>query len=276
MIETLKPFHDELKVLRKDIKAETVSQIAKKSLRNTAENLAIRWLNEIMPQLSGSEAFSDGALDRYNSGFERLLKLSAPNNQKKSYLETLNELTKNFRDDLILPVQSGQFLSVSDSRFDELFSDIGGVVEDEYLNEAVQCAKLGFRRAAVVLGWGAAIDHIHRKIEEIGFSDFNVCSASMASQAKGRFKKFSQTQNVMSISELRMVFDTTILWILEGKGLIDSNQHTRLKSCFDMRCHGAHPGDAPISEFNLLSFFSDLDQIVFSNPRLAIAQNSTI
>jgi hypothetical protein len=92
----------------------------------------------------------------------------------------------------------------------------------------------------------------------------------MASQTKGRYKRFNQPQSVASISELREVFDTTILWIVEGMGLIDSNQRIRLRSCFDMRCHGAHPGDAPITEFNLLSFFSDIDQIVLSNPKFVV------
>jgi hypothetical protein len=92
----------------------------------------------------------------------------------------------------------------------------------------------------------------------------------MASQTKGRFKKFNAVQNVSSISELREVFDTIILWVLEGLELIDTNQHTRLRSCFDLRCQCAHPGDAPITEYNLLSFFSDLNEIVLRNEKFKI------
>ena len=92
----------------------------------------------------------------------------------------------------------------------------------------------------------------------------------MASQQTGRYKKFNQVQSVNSIGEIRGVFDTIVLWIVEGIGLIDSNQHTRLRSCFDIRCQSAHPGDARITSFNLLSFFSDLDQIVFSNTKFQL------
>ena len=74
-------------------------------------------------------------------------------------------------------------------------------------------------------------------------------------------------QNVSSLSETREVFDTVILWVLEGMGLIDSNQHTRLRSCFDMRCQCAHPGDAPVTQYNLVSYFSDLNEIVFKNDK---------
>ena len=69
---------------------------------------------------------------------------------------------------------------------------------------------------------------------------------------------------------LQEVFDRPLLWVLEGMGMIDTNEHTRLGSCFDMRCHGAHPGNAPITSYNLMSFFSDLDQIVFMNPKFKL------
>ena len=108
-------------------------------------------------------------------------------------------------------------------------------------------------------------------IESSGFGHFNVASARMASETKGRFKRFNAPQNVQSISDLRAVFDTQILWILEGMGLIDLNQHTRLRACFELRTQSAHPGDAPVTEYNLLSFFSDLKEIVFKNPRFVTA-----
>ena len=206
----------------------------------------------------------------YQEGFTRLIKVSAPNNLRRSYLDTLDALIRPFRADLIIPAQQGVIGAASPTAFDTFFASISNPEENDYLREAVACARAGFHRAAVVLGWSAAVDRIHRKIEALGFSQFNVTSAQMASQKTGRFKKFSQTQNVNSLSELREIFDTAVLWIIEGMGLVDSNQHTRLRSCFEMRCHGAHPGEAPITPFNLLSFFSDLDQIVLSNPKFTV------
>lgn len=267
--DDLKGFLSSLKALRRDIKAETVTQIGKKSLRSETETLGSRWFSDIAPALSAGNHFSAELLERYSAGFARLIKLSAPNNLKKSYTDTLDELVMSFRDDFIIPVQQGQVGTAQPDAFEGFF---GGVddIEDAYLQEAVACAKAGYYRAAAVLGWSAAVDRIHRKVESLGFSQFNVTSAKLASQTKGRYRRFNQTQNVGSLSELREVFDTTLLWIIEGMGLIDSNQHTRLRSCFDMRCHGAHPGDAPITEYNLLSFLSDIDQIVLSNPKFKL------
>ncbi len=265
MDKQLKTFHDDLKTLRRDLKAEANPQVAKKGLRERAEGLGSRWFSDLSPGLS-QLGFSAELVDRYSAACARLIKLSAPNNLKKSYLDALDSLIKPMRDELILPIKSGAVSEAAKSPFNEFVSNLEGVEESEYFQESLNCAKSGYLRAAAVLGWCAGIDRVHRKIEAMGFSKFNVTSAQMASQSKGRYKRFNQTQNVTSISELREVFDTTILWIIEGMGLIDSNQHTRLRSCFEMRCHSAHPGEAPITEYNLLSFFSDLQQIVLENP----------
>ena len=270
MVNGLKAFLADLKQLRRDIKAESVSQIAKRTLREHAEGLGSKWFSDLSPRLASNTSFSAELIEKYSRGCARLIKLSAPNNLKKSYVEALDDLIKPFRNELILPAQQRQAGGSSAGSFDTFFSEISDAEENDYLREAISCARFRYYRAAAVLGWCAAIDRIHRKIETLGFSQFNVTSAQMASQTKGRFKRFNQTQNVNSMSELREVFDTTILWVVEAMGLIDSNQHTRLRSCFDMRCHGAHPGDAPITEYNLLSFFSDIDQIVLSNAKFAI------
>lgn len=270
---TLKAFQDDLKVLRRDIKAESNPQVAKRGLRERAENLGSRWFDEIVPGLSRL-GFSPEVIEKYSAACARLIKLSAPNNLKKSYLETLDVLIKSMRNELILPIKSGANSRVALSPFNEFVANLEGAEEGAYFRESLDCAKSGYLRAAAVLGWCAAIDRIHRKIEAHGFVKFNVTSAQMASQNKGRFKRFNQSQNVTSIGELREVFDTTILWIIEGMGLIDSNQHTRLRSCFEMRCHSAHPGEAPITEYNLLSFFSDLQHIVLENPSFEIVANS--
>ena len=52
--------------------------------------------------------------------------------------------------------------------------------------------------------------------------------------------------------------------------LIDANQHERLSICFTMRNNAAHPGEATITEPNLLSAFSDLKTIVFDNPKFKL------
>jgi len=268
MTDDLKQLLEELKALRKALKAGSSDRVSKKGLRELANELGTRWHKNISPELR--KAMSKEIMERYDAAFTRLIRLSAPNNLRTSYMQTLGEIIPPFREDLIIPSEQGNLLSAPPSAFDCFFAGLSNPEESDYMREAIACARAGHLRAAAVLGWSAAVDRVHRKIEAIGFRHFNVASAQMASQQSGRYKRFNQTQNVNSISEIREVFDNIVLWVIEGMGLIDSNQHTRLRSCFDMRCQSAHPGDAPITQFNLLSFFSDLEQIIFVNPKFAL------
>jgi hypothetical protein len=209
-------------------------------------------------------------LDRYSVQFAALLKLANPNNLRSRYLEVLKDAVKKFRDDLIIPIQTEPKHVEDVSLLSKMLTDLPNEAENIYLKEAINCATQGFLRAAAVLGWCTAVDRIHRTVEKIGFSKFNTVSQQMASATSGRFKRFGSQQNVSSLSDLREVFDSNILWILEGMRLIDSNQHTRLRSCFELRCQCGHPGDAPVTEYNLLSFFSDINEIILQNSTFSI------
>jgi len=273
VLEELKTFVAKVKELRSRVKAVKSDTIGQRAIRTRAETLGSQWCNDLGSRLKAASGIDPALLEKYTTQFSRLIKLSAPSNLKSSYLAVLNGVTKGFRNDFILPIQQGKVSFGSQaSAFDKFLLRIAHSDEGDYFKETLSCAARGYFRAATVMGWCTAIDRIHHKIEEIGFPKFNVTSAQMASQTSGRFKKFNQIQNVNSLSELREVFDNIVLWILEGMGLIDSNQHTRLRSCFEMRCQAAHPGEAPSTEYNLLSFFSDIDQIILSNPKFALSK----
>ena len=256
--------------MRRTISAVQTTRISKAQIRNTAEGLGAQWFSEFSEQLVSKHGMPQDVVEGYSINFGRLIKISAPNNLKTSYVNVLRDILKSFRDDLIIPLQQRPKEQPKTRLLAELLTVLPSPEENDYLKEAVECAQHNFLKAAVVLGWCAAIDRTHKAIERNGFSKFNATSSYMASQTIGRFKKFNSVQNISSLSEMREVFDTIVLWVLEGMGFIDSNQHIRLRSCFDMRCQCAHPGDAPMTEYNILSYFSDLKAIVFSNPKFSI------
>jgi hypothetical protein len=260
------------KQLRKLLKEETNLNVSKKGLRDEAKALGSTWHKDFATPLKNS--LRQASLDTYNNQFTRLIKLSAPNNRVSSYLQALELIIKPFSDDILIPSQQGALGASSPTAFDTFFAELTNPDESAYLAEAIACAKQGHQRAAVVLGWSAAIDRIHRVLDHNGLDKFNALSQQMQAATTGRYKKFNKAQSVSSLAELREVFDSVILWVIEAMGMIDTNQHTRLSSCFDMRCHGAHPGEAPITQFNLMSFFSDLDQIVFKNDKFKLPVSS--
>lgn len=257
-----------LKALRKALREETHAKVGKRALRDEAKALGATWHKDFAPSLKNS--LTPESLEAYGVQFTRLIKLSAPNNSRTSYMTALDAIIRPYNDDLLIPAQQGLLSGESaPTAFDEFFAGLSHS-EGDYLVEAVACAKHGHLRAAAVLGWSAAIDRIHRVLEYQGLDKFNAISHQMKAATVGRYKRFDKSQNVASLAELREVFDTVILWVVEGMGMIDTNQHTRLLSCFDMRCHGAHPGEAPITQYNLMSFFSDLDQIIFKNEKFEL------
>lgn len=260
-------FLKKTKAVKTVLGKEGGAQIQKKKLLQQIGEVSKTWFDVLRVKLN---PFCDSdTLEKYDTEFKALTQLSlSPGNRKSSYLAHLNKIVTSFNKEIVLGVYTKpQSQDINHAVLDSLIKDISNPEESEYLKEAIACAKSGYIKASVVLGWCAAIDRIHNKIEAMGFTKFNVTAAQMASATSGRFKKFSGIQSVTSLSELREVFDNQILWVLEGMALIDVNQHTRLKSCFDMRNHSAHPGDAPITPYNLMSFFSDINEIIFKNTK---------
>lgn len=269
MLTQLTQHLEDLKALKKVIKTDSAKTVGKVAIRKKAQDLCTAWLSTHAGMLAANGQVSTQIIEKYSDIFRRLLKLTGPSNLKTRYLELLSRITKDYRDELILCHHESPSVAPSLALLSKLFTGIPAE-EDAYLKESIGCAQKGFLRASTVMAWCAAIARIHAKIEEIGFPTFNITSAQMASQQKGRFKKFNKVFNISTMSELRELFDNDVLWVLEGMLLIDSNQHTRLHSCFNMRCQSAHPSEAPITEFNLLSFFSDIKEIIIESPKFKL------
>ena len=276
VVEKVKAFFQDLKNARKKLLAPDVVCVNNQEERMVYEELASRWFGEFS-KLLATYGVNKEIIDKYNASFKSILKLSSGLNRRSSYAKKFDVILKDFNDEIVIFIQT-EAIEPEDTDSSELgpgiaemLSRISDKDENEYLNEALGCWKNGYLKGATILIWCAAIDRIHRVIEQIGFLKFNNISTQMKSQTTGRFKRFSKEYNIQSISEMRStVFDSDLLWVLEGMQLIDANQRTRLASCFDMRCHSGHPGEAPITKYNVLSCFSDVVEIVLANPTFEI------
>jgi len=107
---------------------------------------------------------------------------------------------------------------------------------------------------------------MQRKVLGLGLSAFNAASAKLTAQASGKFKRWNKEFTLTSLGELQTVFDTELVVVLEGMGLLDGNQAQRLETCFQYRNHSAHPGQAPIEDPHVVAFFSDINAIILQNP----------
>lgn len=266
---------DKLKGSKKSVSQirNKAGQINAKDIRKKIKELGESWFSDIRQFLT-ERGFLEDVLRKYDDAFKHLILISSNRgNQKNSYLKDLNVIVKDFNREILLKMSTTSSSGIMQPEIMSLYKILGDIDDGDsnnYLKEAIDCANKNFLRASIVLGWCACIDSIHKKIEQIGIDKFCITSSRIASVKQGRFKRYNSVFNISTINELREVFDDKILWIIEGMGLVDLNEHTRLSGCFSLRNQCAHPGDAPITIYNLLSFFSDIKEIIIKNDKFRI------
>ncbi len=270
-----KKLWDDIKTAKTVLKKSTAIQVSSEKERKLYESLASAWFESISKNLEQLGVPKE-KISMYDDAFRAILKLSDSVSRRTSYIKHFDTISSAFNDDIVIFLQTDATeteekpISVFDKEIQTLLDKIDNSDENEYLKEALGCWENEYLKAATVLMWCAAIDRIHKKIEEIGFNVFNNTSLKMKQQTAGRFKRFTSNYNIQNLSELRTVPDGDVLWIIEGMQLIDSNEKTRLSSCFEMRCHSGHPGAAPITKYNVLSCFSDIVEIILANTKFSI------
>lgn len=262
----LNSIENSLRRLHIEIRRVKTANVYKKAVKDSAQQIGTKWFEELDPSLP-SLGVADELRKKYDDLFTSLLSLSLKTPVAQTYLKSIDAILQDFKEELFVTVMksAGQVVSVT-----QLVKILENATDEEkdYLDEALGCASRGFFKASIVLGWCAAVHRMHKTVEKLGFDEFNKKAEEVYNVDGGRFKRFKKKLVANSISDLRAtVFDNDLLWVLEYWQLIDANQHERLSICFTMRNNSAHPGEAPITEENLASFYSDLKTIVFGNPK---------
>lgn len=271
MLAQLVTFRDRLRNLRKAVATLSTKTVNRVDLRDEADALATEWVEHMRSPIEHKFKLPAQLIKETSDAMKRLHVLSRPSNLKTSYLSTLDAVLKKFDDRFLLPIKQ---MSVElNTVFDlvKLVPTITNPAESEYIREAIDCANAGYRKAAVVLGWCAAIDRMQRKVLAAGLQKFNDTSTGLKNKTTGKFAKWNKEFKVTTLGELQTVFDTDLIIVLEGMELIDGNQSERLRTCFQYRNHSAHPGEAPIDDPHLVAFFTDIASIILQNPKFAVA-----
>ena len=271
LIAALEELKTRLTKLLKTVAAIKAENIYKPEIKQMARQVSKAWF-ETPKQVLPSFGVAAEIVGKYDGYFDRLVRVSIdPATKTTTYVNTLTAILDQFDDDTLVPVFESAGKIVDASHLEKIMEKIANDDERKYLEQAVGCARYGFLGASVVLAWCAAIDRIQKKIEQIGFPKFNATIVMMNNKTTGRYAKFKKNLTVNSPNELRNdVPDSVLLWVVEGLGLIDKGEHDRLDDCYTKRCNAAHPGNAPITDDNLRSVFSDLKVIIFDNPKFAL------
>lgn len=270
ILTKLSEFSKRLRSLKKELSSLPTKRVSRKPLQTQADDIADMWVEELRSPLEHKFKINKKVVEETAELMKRLHVLANPNNLKSSYIEVINKTLKNFNNKFILPIKQMTIKEESILDLYKLIPSLPDEAESDYLKEAFDCANSGYRRAAIVMGWCAAIDRIQKKISKLGLKKFNDTSKELKEKDKGRFKKFNRVYYISTLAELQDVPDSDLITILEGMELLDGNQADRLRTCFQYRIHSAHPGEAPIEDPNVASFFSDINKIVLQNPEFEL------
>jgi len=261
----------DLAALTKAVRAAPTPRIRQRALLEAGAAAARQWFDVVRPAFATAR-FAESVISDFSGRFGALLAATRGQPMKSAYTRLIADITAPYVSEVIHRIEIGSFTSTTSLSIAPYIEGLP-VAEGDYLDEAQRCLSAQALRGCIVLGWCATVARIHSKIEEIGFDKFSKATEEMAAKTTGRFKPFTKKYLVESRSELQRIFDTDILFILEYLQLVDSNQHARLRHCFDLRNHSAHPGEAPITGENLYSFFSDITQIILKNPKFDLISN---
>lgn len=266
ILSKLQSFKADLLSLRKELASLESKSVGRVSIRNLADSIATYWVEELRSPLEHKYKISQEVIQSTSDQMKRLHVLSRPNNLKTSYLETVYAVLNKFDDRFILPIKQTTLKISTSFDLQKIIPSLTNSEDSEYLQEAINCANAGFKRAAIVMGWCAAVSKMQKKIIQIGFNKFNTTTQGLKSQTTGKHKRWNKEYSITSLAELQTVFDSDLIIILEAMGLLDGNQADRLNTCFQYRNQSAHPGNAPIEEPHLVAFFTDINSIILQNP----------
>ncbi len=126
--------------------------------------------------------------------------------------------------------------------------------EKEYLEEALTCLHAGALRAAIVMGWTAAVWNLRGKVAAVGLSAFN-------SEFSRRWPQ-SKKGPVKAIDDFEDYRDEELLQVSEGIGVISKAVLAELLTHLKLRNSCGHPTAVRPKLNRVAAFFEDLLQYV--------------
>lgn len=125
--------------------------------------------------------------------------------------------------------------------------------QKEYLDEALRCFQVQSWRAAALMAWNLAFDHLCQKIVDSKLADFN------AQYAKAYPKK---PLNFAKRSDLQELKESDVIRIARAADVTDKTQHKCLERNLEIRNDIAHPSAVSFKQPQAENFILEVVQTV--------------
>jgi hypothetical protein len=163
-------------------------------------------------------------------------------------------LEKRIRDNFEAKYGRRQSAISIDKLLLELPNKIPNIGEREFLDEALRCFQAGAFRAAVVMCWNLAFDHLCNFILQHHLSSFN-------QQWPIRFKKHHEQAKIPAVSkrdDFAEFKEFDVIDICRSAGFLSADVCKVLREKLDKRNSAAHPSGVVISQLQAEGFIDDL------------------
>jgi len=124
----------------------------------------------------------------------------------------------------------------------------------DYLNEAVDCLRIGRLRACVVFLWAGSVYLIRQILISKNIKKLNFYLK----------KHYPNSRNVKRIEDFAYIKDSILLLVMQDFGLCDKGQRETLEECLSLRNKCGHPGKYSPGPKRVSAFIEDLISVVFS------------
>lgn len=126
--------------------------------------------------------------------------------------------------------------------------------DKEFLKEAIDCFEVGANRAAIVMTWILAMDHLFAYILAHKLADFN---AALAKDNGVKLSAVSQRDHFTEIKE------TKFIELCRAAGIISNDVRKILDQKLGTRNSCAHPSGVTVNKSKVIDFIEDLiDNVV--------------
>lgn len=128
----------------------------------------------------------------------------------------------------------------------------------DFLKEAIDCFEIGANRAAIIMAWILAMDHLFAYILAHKLGDFN---AALAKDKGVKIDTITQRDNFTEIKE------TKFIEICRAAGIISNDVRKILDQKLGTRNSCAHPSGVIVNKSKVIDFIEDLvDNVVLKYP----------
>lgn len=265
IIQSIEDVIEQLVAFEKSVNKLETASVSRTIQRSEVKTLHKTWL-PISGRLEQDKITGHGVIEQANQNWGRFRKLAEAASPKTSYKAVLKILIGHLETSVLHPLIKRSGFKTVGTVIRGLLSGVIDTTLTKYLEEAIVCTEQNCARAAVVLAWCAAATKIQDKLASLGLPRLESEFDKMRLDTGLLFRSFTKVYKFSSTPDIQEVPDAHLVLLCRFLGWLDDGQYKQLKGCIDLRNACGHPGEYQPDAVKLQAYFSDLVQLVFSNP----------